>query len=188
MNSPEKSTVEHEPKLAVVVREAFSPEEVIPARHMQAASWRATYPNEEAGVSESWVREQTSNWLEPERLQKSVERIAEIIKDPLQFYRLAEANGEIIGFIHLTTGEDGGKFLEALYTNPNTFGHGVGEKLMNAAKEWIGDSTTQLEVVSYNQRARRFYQKHGFHEIPGSDHYFNETMPVLYMIREGDQQ
>jgi ribosomal protein S18 acetylase RimI-like enzyme len=189
MNRPfEKSAVEFEPKLNVVVREATSAEEVIPARHMQAASWRATYPNEEAGVSEEWVNARTSAWLHPDRLKQSIEILDGIIKDPTQFYRIAEANGEVIGFIHLTTKEDSSKYLEALYTSPNTFGAGVGAKLMQAADEWIGGNTATLEVATYNQRARRFYEKHGFHEIPGSDHFYAETMPTIYMIREGEAQ
>ena len=105
--------------------------------------------------------------------------------DPTQFYRIAEFDGKIVGFIHITTKQDGRKHLEAIYTSPETFGTGVGQELMEQANVWIGDSPATLEVATYNERAIRFYEKNGFKKIEGSDHFYAEKMPVIDMIREG---
>lgn len=183
----EQERFEGEPRLEVTIREGVA-HDVIAARHMQSISWRATYPNEAAGVSEEWVSERTSNWLKPESLEASVGRLDAIIKDPAQFYRVAEAQGEIVGFVHVSTKEDTSKYIEAVYTNPNVFGKGVGKKLMDAAIEWMGDTPATLEVVTYNERAKKFYAKYGFHEIPGSEALFAETMPTILMIREGEKR
>lgn len=181
----EYAQLEQEPKPKVVIREATDPHEVIPARRMQAASWLATYPNEAAGVSEEWVRTRTDAWNQPDRLEQSVGILDGILKDPSQFYRLAEINGEIVGFIHVTTKANDIKYVEAVYTRPETFGTGIGAKLMDAADEWIGDGEVKLEVATYNERAKRFYEKRGFEEIPGSDHFYAEVMPTIYMKRKG---
>ena len=179
--------MEKEPTPQITIREAVAPDEVVPARIMHAESWLAAYPNEPAGVSEEWVRARTDRWLEPEQLEKSKEILARILDDPSQFYRLAEQQGEIVGFIHLMTKQDGSKHLEAIYTSPETFGTGVGASLMDAANQWIGGDTVTLEVVSYNERARRFYEKYGFRVIQGSDHLYADKLPVIEMKREGKE-
>jgi ribosomal protein S18 acetylase RimI-like enzyme len=52
--------------------------------------------------------------------------------------------------------------------------------------EWIGDgSDVVLEVVSYNQRAIRFYEKFGFEKVGESEHMYRDKMPVMTMIRKG---
>ena len=173
---------EFEPKPHVTIKEAVA-EDVREARAMQARSWLATYPNEENGVSEEWVRARTEHWLAPEVLDKSVERLDAILHDPTQFYRLAMQYDTVVGFVHLTTKEDGSKYLEAIYTEPSTFGSGVGDTLMKTADTWIGASPVTLEVVRYNARAITFYQKHGFEMVPDSEHLYADTMPVVYMKR-----
>ena len=58
--------------------------------------------------------------------------------------------------------------------------------LMSRAMEWIGDgSDVVLEVVSYNQRAIRFYEKFGLEKIAGSERMYRDKMPVMTMIRKG---
>ena len=55
--------------------------------------------------------------------------------------------------------------------------------------EW-SDPTKPIElgVVTYNARARAFYKKWGFEEIPGSETLFDNKIPEIKMIRKGDQQ
>ena len=59
---------------------------------------------------------------------------------------------------------------------------------MAYADQWFGSDEVLLEVVAYNTRAIRFYQKAGFAIIDGSEHLFMDTMPVVTMIRKGGNQ
>lgn len=57
-------------------------------------------------------------------------------------------------------------------TYPNS-DHGVSQKPID------------LEVVTYNGRAKAFYRKYNFDEIPGTEVLFAEKIPVITMIRKG---
>ena len=110
----------------------------------------------------------------------------EAINDGDGFYRLAEHDGEVVGFVRATTRDDGTKELEAIYIRSDMFGRGLGGQLMSQAMEWVGDeSDAVLEVVSYNQRAIRFYEKFGFEKVAGSERMYRDKMPVMTMIRKG---
>ena len=102
--------------------------------------------------------------------------------------RLATGGDKVVGFVHLSTNEDGTKEFEAIYTDPATFGTGLGAMLMEQAMEWVGPADTMLTVASYNERAISFYQKNGFEIIAGSEHLYVDTMPAVRMIRKGEQQ
>jgi ribosomal protein S18 acetylase RimI-like enzyme len=168
------------------VREG-SPDDVVGSRTMQAESWLATYPNEEAGVSYEWVKNLTDSWLTVERINQSRQILSGVINDPNAFYRLAESNGKVVGFVHAAANDDGTKELEAIYTSPETFGGGLGQQLMNIANEWIGDTETTLKVAKYNTRAIRFYERNGFREIEGTEELYKEMIPIITMKREGDK-
>jgi len=153
-------------------------------RRMHAASWLATYPNDEHGVPYDWVKEYTDNWLTPEHLEKSKIYFGKAMDDPNGFYRVAESDGEIVGFVHAATNEDESKELKAIYTRPDMFGSGLGHQLMQSAAEWIGEAQANLEVAVYNQRAICFYEKYGFRKVPGTEYLYRDKIPVIKMIRE----
>lgn len=51
------------------------------------------------------------------------------------------------------------------YAHPDAHGHGVGASIMAASLDWIasqGRQHTWLGVNSENERAQKFYRKHGF--------------------------
>ena len=177
---------ETEPLANVTIREATI-EDVVALRSMQQASWRATYPNEAEGVSKDWVYARTAEWLAPDRIAESTKRLERVLADPNAFYRVAELNGEVVGFVHASTSLDKSKYLEAIYTSPATFGRGIGTQLMDPVIEWAGESDFILEVVAYNARALKFYEKYGFSKIKGSDHLYADTMPTIFMKRTGVQ-
>ena len=54
---------------------------------------------------------------------------------------------------------------------------------LDLEKEYESDAV--LEVVSYNQRAIRFYEKFGFEKVAGSERMYRDKMPVMTMIRKG---
>ena len=177
--------MEKEPVPQLNIREAL-PDDAPTARAMQAESWLATYPNDEAGVTYEWVKNLTDSWLTTEKLDRSRQIFTDVINDPTVFFRLAESEGKVVGFVHVATNDDGTKELEAIYTSPETFGSGLGQRLMNVASEWIGDIDTTLKVAKYNARAIRFYEKNGFRVVEGTEELYKEMIPIITMKREGD--
>lgn len=155
-----------------------------PIRRMQAQSWRDTYCNEELGITEEWLADETRSWLEPGALEKSREHLRGVLNDTTQFYRVALMGDEIVGLLHLETNNDGSKHLWGLYTAKETHGTGLAQQLMKLADEWAGGSAVDLGVVAYNERAKIFYRKQGFSEIPNSEDLFHDKIPTIRMIRE----
>lgn len=168
-----------------VIREA-SVEDTEAVRRVQAESWLDTYPNDEHGVSYEWVKEYTDTWLTPEQLERSRGYIQRAIDDLNGFYRVAERSGEIVGFVHAATNEDDTKELEAIYLHPSVIGSGIGHQLAEKAIDWAGGKRMGLEVAVYNDRAIRFYEKHGFKLVEGTEYLYRDKIPVIKMERRGD--
>jgi ribosomal protein S18 acetylase RimI-like enzyme len=157
-------------------------------RRMQAASWLDTYPNEEAGVSYQWVKDRTDKWFTPEALEDSKVRVQKILDDSEhQFLYVAKVGDISVGVVH-TTAIDGNQRLEALYVDKEYRGTGVAQDLVDEALNHLDLSKPiALEVISYNERAQRFYQKNGFDIKTGSEHLYAGVMPSIVMIRPGDK-
>lgn len=164
------------------------PGETLVLHQLQARSWLATYPSEENGVSREWVEERTSSWLTPEKISESEEFLQTVLDDPNQLHRVATKDGRIVGFVHATKKEDGTQELNAIYTDPETFGTGLGDQLMTIVDEWLGDRDVELEVAIYNHRAILFYEKHGFVIVPGSERDYSDVIPVVKMLRRSKSQ
>lgn len=78
---------------------------------------------------------------------------------------LAQWNGQPAGLLYWLE-EQGDARIEALLTIPEVWGKGVSAALMEFAQEAArvsGCSTIQVWPFAENHRARRFYEKHGFH-------------------------
>lgn len=170
------------PELAVI-REA-SEDDVLRVRTMHAHSWLAAYPNEEFGVSEDWVKERVAAWTTEEGIQRSKEHFKGIFGNPEHFYRIAELDGEVVGLVHALS-EGNKQHLGALYIDASQYGNGLAQRLMDLAISWFDPAKPiDLEVVTYNARAIRFYEKYGFKIQDDSEHLFAEKIPVVNMIRK----
>jgi ribosomal protein S18 acetylase RimI-like enzyme len=104
---------------------------------------------------------------------------------------VADKAGEIVGFAFAGSSKhpDASKGIEAardvhlfsIYLLASEHGTGVGHALLTAA---LGDQPAQLWVASANDRARRFYERHGFRE---DGHAFHDPdiagLVELRMIR-----
>lgn len=156
---------------------------------MHAQSWLDTYPNEEAGVSETWVRERTAAWFSDESLTKKRERIQQALHDDNLMYKVAEnENGEIVGMISPFRNEEVQR-VGALYIAKPYHGTGLAQKLMDDIIAWADPRRPlELTVAIYNERAKAFYRKYGFEEVDGSEHIVHDKLPVVIMIRKGDRQ
>jgi ribosomal protein S18 acetylase RimI-like enzyme len=81
---------------------------------------------------------------------------------------VAEEDGRILGFASLTDHE-----LTNLYVDPDAHGRGVGTALLARAKERRPDGF-RFWVFQQNERARRFYERHGARAIDFTDGSGNE--------------
>ncbi len=77
---------------------------------------------------------------------------------------------------------EAGAEIVALHTLPESRGTGLGAALLNTALEQIGDQSVFLWAFKENTRARRFYEKQGFH-WDGSERVseFDGAMEVRYV-------
>lgn len=71
--------------------------------------------------------------------------------------------GELIGFARSAPSDDPEAprptKLDSLYTRASTHGSGLGARLLDGV---VGDLPAYAWIVTANDRARRFYEKHGF--------------------------
>ncbi|WP_342635556.1 N-acetyltransferase [Antarcticimicrobium luteum] len=93
----------------------------------------------------------------------------------------AETGVRVVGFL----ARDGEEVC-SLYVAPGARGAGVGQRLMDAARETR--ARLWLRVMAYNAGARRFYRRNGFSDVGRSDGSENEeNLPAITMEwrREG---
>lgn len=91
---------------------------------------------------------------------------------------VAEAGGEVAGFIAFRD-----SWIDHLYVHPDHQGRGIGPRLLAKALE---DGTPrQLWTFQQNDRARGFYESHGFEAVEFTDGAGNEekTPDVRYQWR-----
>lgn len=166
--------------------ERMQPEDVEPATRMRLQSWLATYVNDERGVTREWIEERNQEQLRPEHIQRGIERL----NIPGRVcYVARSSDGEIIGSTTPYIDEEGVQYVGSLYVDERFHGKGVGQQLMQKIVEW-SDPTKPivLGVVTYNERAKAFYRKWQFEEVPDSETLFDNKIPEIKMIRKGDAQ
>lgn len=72
---------------------------------------------------------------------------------------VAESEGQIAGFIVLREADG---YLDQIFVAPTIQHQSIGTVLLNKAKE-LSPRGISLDTLQSNTRARRFYEKHGFH-------------------------
>ncbi len=83
---------------------------------------------------------------------------------PDQVLMVARSGGAVVGFATAGPARDedlpsGARELYAIYLDPEHWSRGIGSGLLHAV---TGRHETYLWVLEANQRARRFYEAHGF--------------------------
>lgn len=153
-------------------------------RRVQARGWLDAYPNEEAGVSLEWVKQRTESWLTPKELELSRERVRAMLEDSEhQFLYVAKVKDQPVGMV-CASKIDGNQRLEAIYIDKEYQGTGLAQELLDRGLANLNPKKPiTLEVIAYNKRAQRFYQKNGFEIVPGSDHLYKDVMPSVVMVR-----
>ena len=93
------------------------------------------------------------------------------------------------GFLCWQETADGAEIV-AIHSLPESWGTGLGRAMMTEALKQIGDRPVHLWTFKKNTRARRFYEKHGFH-WDGTERVseFDRALEVRYVksqnIRKG---
>ena len=74
--------------------------------------------------------------------------------------------------------------IVAIHSLPESWGTGLGHAMLEEALKHIGDQPVFLWAFKENRRARRFYEKHGFH-WDGSERVseFDGALEVRYVKR-----
>lgn len=173
---------------AMKIREATA-EDYEGIKAVQKATWLATYPNEEYGISLKEVEAQVNR---PPRRPIEEARKA-IAGDENGHYWVATENDEIVGFCSALR-KDGKNRVGAIYIFPDYQGKGIGKQLMVEAFRWLGnDKDIFVGVASYNEQAIKFYESFGFVSTgetgtsPGAKLPFGSVIPEIEMVRKEKQ-
>jgi ribosomal protein S18 acetylase RimI-like enzyme len=165
----------------------MSPADVEAATAMRLECWLDTYTNDEIGVTREWVEEHNLAQITPEKNKIRKDRL----KDSTHHAGWVAKNstGEIIGSTTPFIYEDGRQDVGSLYVKREWRGKGVAAALMQKVIDWFDSKKSiELGVANYNERAKSFYRKWGFEEIPSSEELFADKIPNIKMIRKGDSQ
>ena len=161
--------------------EKMKPEDVEASTEMRLQSWLDTYINEEYGVTEEWIKERN----ERQRSSESAEQRVQALKEKGTGWVAKSSSGEIIGATTPYIDTNGVQHVGSMYVNKDYHGMGVGHSLMQKVIDWADPAKSiELTVASYNERAKEFYKKWGFVEVPDSETVFEEKIPEIKMIRK----
>jgi GNAT superfamily N-acetyltransferase len=163
-------------------------------RSVQAQTWLATYPDAELGITREGLR----RFLDGEngeriagRVERTRKRIEAHAAEPAEGCDfVAVLGGEIVGFTAPFVESGGRRRVGALYVLPSVQGSGIGHRLLARNLAWHDeDQDVYLIVAAHNERAVRFYARHGFVLTgrPGQDDLAIDgvVMPELEMVRRG---
>jgi GNAT superfamily N-acetyltransferase len=172
-----------------------TPDDAAAIQSVQAQTWLATYPNAELGITREGLRrhlEGEHGERIAERIDRTWQRLSAHAGDPAggcDFVAVL-VGGAIVGFTAPFVEAGGRRRVGALYVLPSAQGSGIGHALLVRNLAWHGeDRDVYLTVAAYNERARRFYARHGFVVTgqPAGDELIIDgvAMPELEMVRRG---
>ncbi|WP_331772959.1 GNAT family N-acetyltransferase (plasmid) [Embleya sp. NBC_00888] len=149
---------------------------------MQLRAWLQTYPNDAAGIDETWIREQRGSAVTAEGITRWREFIEEAGRQPnLLFCRVVLTEAEIVGF--LCGRRDETVLLGPMYLLNEAQGQGIGHGLMGEFLPWAEDAPIRLWVTDYNKRAISFYEHYGF-KLTGEREFWRRRLPNVRMVRD----
>ncbi|MBP7005658.1 GNAT family N-acetyltransferase [Patescibacteria group bacterium] len=164
--------------------EVAKPEDAARIAHVRHETWLATYPNAEAGVTrEDIFAKDFQSEDQIDRWRRGIEST----KGTRKIWVARNEAGEVVGYgqglKRETENEIGG-----MYVLPAYQGKGLGNKLMGAVIDWLGnDKPIALSVAVYSLQARELYKKFGFIDVdePGAGPIFasGATATSIKMVR-----
>ena len=109
-------------------------------------SFRAAYPT----IRSAHTDEQVRAWIRDEVVART------------ECWVAVDRDG-VVAMLSLTPG-----WIEHLYVAPDRLGEGIGQRMLDLAKEGAA-GPLQLWTFEVNERARRFYGRNGFVEVERTD-------------------
>ena len=153
-----------------------SAEDASSIRQVQHDTWIDTYPNEELGLTEELIRDRVASLTGP----KKVKSLEEALRLENQRTWVAKDGSRIVGYCTAEKKPDINR-LGAIYILPEYQNKHIGTDLINSALEWLNDKDIKVEVATYNEKAIKFYEKHGFvktGEVGDSD-----RIPTIFLLK-----
>jgi ribosomal protein S18 acetylase RimI-like enzyme len=112
----------------------------------------------------------------------STDCVSSAARNAHQHLVVAALDGKLAGFVIATVHDQNSRELDWLMVDPAFHGSGIASPLMQAGIAWLGeDRPMWLNVVRHNERAIRFYRKHGFEIDPEAE--CQHVMPHVIMRR-----
>jgi RimJ/RimL family protein N-acetyltransferase len=148
---------------------------------MQLMAWLQTYPNEDAGIDEAWIKENVGSVTTAEDAARWQDVLKQAEQQPNRvFCRIVRSDTGIVGFI--CGSRDDVVTLGPMYLLDEVKGQGVAGRLMSEFLAWSGDTPMRLWVTAYNERAIRFYARYGF-KTTGERELWRGKLPNVRMTR-----
>jgi|GEM_PF-3997410 len=165
-------------------------EEVVPIMQAYSSTWFITEA-QQSGVPLEGTLAQVASWgTDEERLP----RWSSALNDPDHHVSTVRENGRLVGFfsgmIALKDIPDMA-YVTRLHLDRSLWGRGIGSILMSQFHKLVGpDKDICLDVLAGNERAIRFYKKHGYDftgESKEADFGDYKTQRLQMMRKRGEQ-
>ncbi len=145
-----------------------------------------TYVNEGLGVTREWLQERNKDKRSPEHTQAWRKVYTEgKANGTARAWVARSSGGKMIGFATPFVESGGAQRVGSIYVAKSWQGTGVAGALMQKVIDWHDPvKPIELHVVAYNERAKAFYRKWGFTEVPGSEKLFDNKILEVKMIRD----
>lgn len=94
----------------------------------------------------------------------STEAFTENIEDPHSIIQVALCNDQVVGVALMSMMDTQRAHLKKLYVLPDVQRRGIGGQLLNECLALLpkGIASISTSMITGNQKAQRFYEKHGF--------------------------
>lgn len=153
-------------------------------------AWIDAYPNSKLGITAKDIEINAKGLhgeFVPKRIAWFKDKLAK--NDENWICYTAQIDNVAVGFVIASNEDDGRKFINSIYIEPDFQGKGLGKTLMQQVLDWLGDDEDiYLEVLSYNQNAINFYKQFGFEQtdttVPEEPNLpaFIKSLPQIEMI------
>lgn len=187
INGEQEKSMENEPLFKVT---EMLPEEIEEATNMRLESWLDTYINDDLGVSREWIESRNEEQRIKDRQKSREERFEKGRQNgTFNAWVAKDVTGKIVGSTTPFIDSEGIQRVGSIYVDKDWHGKGVGKELMQQVIDWFDPSKPiELMVVTYNDRAKAFYRKWKFEEVPGSEDLFDGKIPEIKMIRKANNE
>jgi GNAT superfamily N-acetyltransferase len=163
---------------------AAHPDDAATLGPLHLRNWLENYLDADAGVDETWIREHRGSSATAEGITQWREFIEVANRQPApHFCRVVRSETEIVGYLRGHHEESGSVTLGPMYLLDHVQGHGLGGRMMAEFLSWAGPARIHLGVADRNERAIRFYRRHGF-EVAGEGYLWRGRLRTLPMTRE----